>query len=266
VTGTASPAARPLVATRLLHGLLALAALAGVGLELARALREGPGDAGTTAERLTRLFSYFTIQSNLLLALASAVIAAAPGRTGRLRSVLHLDALLCIAVTGVVYHTVLAGDGLSLTPSGDLANYLLHTVMPVGAWLVWLLVGPRPRFGGSTVAWAVAYPLAWIGYTFVRGATTGWYPYPFLDAGALGLATAARNTALVAVGFLALGVLVRLLERVLPGTPRAPAADPGPEAPGPTGSAGSADPADPADPTGPTHPDDPAPHDRQSAR
>lgn len=224
----AAPGARagsaPLLVGRVLHGLLALAAAGGVALEVSRALAEGPGDAGTTAERLVRLFSYFTIQSNLLVLVASALLAARPARAGRLMAVLHLDALLCIAVTGVVYHAVLADAGVDLTPSGDLANFLLHTVTPVGTWVVWLLVGPRPRFAGATVAWSVLYPLAWIGYTFARGAATGWYPYPFLDAGALGLATAARNTALVAVAFLVLALLVRLLERVLPATPRAPRA------------------------------------------
>jgi hypothetical protein len=220
--------ARPQVLARVLHALLAVAALAGVALEVGRALVDGPGDAGTMTERLVRLFSYFTIQSNLLVAVASALLVVRPARTGRVPAVLHLDALLCIAMTGVVYHAVLAEQSLALTPSGDLANFLLHTVTPVGAWLVWLLVGPRPRFGGSTVAWSLAYPLAWIGYTFVRGSVTGWYPYPFLDVGGIGMATAARNTALVAVTFGVLALLVRLLERVLPGTPRQPVAAPGP--------------------------------------
>ena len=213
--------ARPRAVARLLHALLALAALAGIALEVGRALVDGPGDAGTMTERLVRLFSYFTIQSNLLVAVASALLAARPARTGRGMAVLHLDALLCIAVTGVVYHGVLAEQSLPLTPSGAIANALLHTVTPVGAWLVWLLVGPRPRFGGTTVAGSVAYPLGWIGYTFVRGAATGWYPYPFLDVAAIGLGVAARNTALVAVTFVVLALLVRLLERVLPGTPAA---------------------------------------------
>lgn len=225
--------ARPPRIAQVLHVLLALAAIGGVVIEVRNALREGPGDAGTMTERLTRLFSYFTIQSNLLVAAASIVRAARPLGAGRFAAVLHLDALLCISVTGVVYHTVLTDAAATLAPSGQLANLLLHTVTPIGAWLVWLLVGPRPRFRAVTVAWSVVYPLAWIAYTFVRGAVTGWYPYPFLDASALGLAVAARNTALVAVGFLALALLARLLERVLPEAPRAPTGVP--EAAGPAG-------------------------------
>jgi hypothetical protein len=227
VTATgAVPRDEPIPGTRtvrVLHALLALAALVGVGIELATAFTGGPGMADSRTERLVRLFSFFTIQSNLIVALAGVLIALAPLRLGRVRAVIHLDALLCITVTGIVYHTLLAGDSGTLTPSGWLANFLLHTVTPVGAWLVWLAVGPRPRFSGATVLWAVAYPLVWIAYTFVRGAITDWYPYPFLDAGAIGLAAAARNTALVAVGFLLLAALVRLLERVLPAVPRAPA-------------------------------------------
>lgn len=222
--------ARHRVLARALHALLALAALAGIALEVGRALVDGPGDAGTMTERLVRLFSYFTIQSNLLVAAASVLLAARPARAGRVMAVLHLDALLCIAVTGVVYHAVLADQQLPLTQSGEIANTLLHTVTPVGAWLVWLLVGPRPRFRWATVGLSVLYPLAWIGYTFVRGAVTGWYPYPFLDVDAIGLATAARNTAVVAVGFLVLAVLVRGLERVLPATPPVPARSTAPAA------------------------------------
>lgn len=217
--GATSPG-RGLVAARVLHAVPALAAGGGLALEVARALVEGPGDAGTTTERLVRLFSYFTIQSNLLVLAASVLLVARPARTGRFLAVLHLDALLCIAVTGVVYHAVLADASATLTPSGRTADLLLHTVSPVATWVVWLLVGPRPRFGGATAAWAVAYPLAWIAWTFARGAATGWYPYPFLDVGAVGPARAALNTAVVAVGFLVLAVLVRLLERVLPAAPR----------------------------------------------
>ena len=114
---------------------------------------------------------------------------------------------------------LLAGEA-DLTPSGALANLLLHTVSPVGAVVAWLLVGPRPRFDRRTVWWSVAYPLAWIGYTFVRGAAVHWYPYPFLDVATIGLGRALLNTAVVAVLFLALAGLAGLVDRRLPAGPR----------------------------------------------
>ncbi|WP_129339258.1 Pr6Pr family membrane protein [Cellulomonas endophytica] len=205
---------------RALHAAVATAALAGVAIELVTALVEGPGAAPSHAERIVRLLSYFTILSNLLVGGVSALLAARPDHDGRLFRVLHLDAVLCITVTGIVYHRALTGL-VELTPAGALTNFLLHTVSPVLAVVAWLLAGPRPRTDGRTVALGVVPPLLWIAYTFARGAATGWYPYPFLDVGEVGVGGAAAATAVVAVVFLLLAGGVRLLERVLPRAPRA---------------------------------------------
>lgn len=202
---------RRLSIARVLHALVALAALTGVVMELVIALVDGPGTAPSQAERLVRLFSYFTIQSNLLVGAVSLLLAVRPERDGPVFRVAHLDALLCIAVTGIVYNTVLRGLA-ELSAAGQVSNLLLHLLSPVLAIAAWLLVGPRPRTASATVWWSVAYPLAWIAYTFVRGAAVGWYPYPFLDVGELGLGRALVNTAVVAAVFLALAWLVRLVD------------------------------------------------------
>src|SRR2546423_843986 len=60
-------------------------------------------------------------------------------------------------------------------------NAVVHYVMPIGIVLGWLLFGPRPRIDLRVVGWALAWPVAWLGYTLVRGAIWHWYPYPFLD-------------------------------------------------------------------------------------
>ena len=196
---------------RTLHGLVALVALTGVAMELVIALTGGAGTAPSHAERVVRLFSYFTIQSNVLVGIVSLLLALDPRRDGRVFRVARLDALLCIAVTGIVYNTVLRGLA-ELSAAGQVSNLLLHLLAPLLAVVAWLLVGPRPRVGAATVWWSVAYPLGWIAYTFVRGAVVGWYPYPFLDVEALGLARALVNTAVVAVVFLLLAWLVRLVD------------------------------------------------------
>lgn len=208
-------------AARSLHAVVALAATVGIVLELVRAITGGPGGAPTHAERFVRLFSYFTIQSNILIAVTSWMLVRRPHLDGRVFRVARLDALLCIAVTGLVFHTVLAEQSAQLTPSGALANFLLHTLSPAGAVIAWLLVGPRPRFDGATVWWSLAYPLAWIAYTFIRGAFVDWYPYPFLDVTVIGLGRALLNTGGVAVVFLLLAGLVGLVDRHLPAVPRA---------------------------------------------
>ena len=204
---------------RSLHLLVALFAIGGFAIELVVAITSGPGIAPTHAERIVRLFSYFTIQSNLLIGGVSLALALDPRRDGPLFRVLRLDALLCIAVTGIVYNTVLRGI-VELTGAGLVSNTMLHLLAPVFAVVVWLWAGPRPRVDARAVWWSVVYPSAWLGYTFLRGAVTGWYPYPFLDVHVLGYAGALTNATLVAVVFLALAWGVRWADGRLPNTDR----------------------------------------------
>lgn len=205
-------------AARWLHLALAVVALGGFTIELVTALTGDLGEAPSRAERLLRLFSYFTIVSNLAVGIVALLLAVAPRRDGPAFRVARLDALLCIAVTGVVYQALLRGLR-ELTPSGALADLLLHVVAPILAVGGWLLVGPRPRVTWGTVAWSVVAPLAWIGWTFARGAATGWYPYPFLDVGQVGWGQALLTTAAISVGFLVGGALILWADRMLPPTP-----------------------------------------------
>ena len=196
---------------------MAVALLAQVVLILAGGTDVNTGESAAdvpVGTRLVRLFSYFTIQSNVLVLAASITLLVAPARDGRVWRVLRLDSLLAIAVTGIVYNTLLArlvdAQGVALW-----TNAALHIVSPVATIGVWLLVGPRPRITWSTVAWAFVWPVAWIVYTFVRGAITGWYPYPFLDAATLGYPTALAATGGVVVLALVLGIALRYLDRRL---------------------------------------------------
>jgi hypothetical protein len=173
---------------------------------------ESAADLGVPT-RLARLVSYFTIQSNLFVLAASITLVVAPTRDGRVWRVVRLDSLLAIAVTGVVYNTLLARlvhlDGIALW-----TNAALHIVSPLATLAVWVLVGPRPRITWSAVMWAFVWPVAWIVATFVRGAVTGWYPYPFMDAAALGYPRAIGTTSLVVVLALALALVLRRLDRL----------------------------------------------------
>ena len=45
----------------------------------------------------------------------------------------------------------------------------------------WLFATGRARLSWRWVWAAIAYPLAWCAFTLVRGAATGWFPYPFID-------------------------------------------------------------------------------------
>lgn len=178
--------------------------VAGIAIQLPVSANLDGGFFSTGPERLANVFAYFTIQSNLLLGGTALLLALQPGRSGGdLFKTLRLNGVLCIAVTGIVYHAVLAGTD-ALHGWASVANFLLHTAAPVVGVLGWLLFGPRGLTDWRIVGWSIVYPVLWLVFTLVRGAFVGFYPYPFVDVDDLGYGKVLLNCLLVAVLFLAL--------------------------------------------------------------
>jgi uncharacterized membrane protein len=58
--------------------------------------------------------------------------------------------------------------------------------MPVVMAADWLIDPPSEALSFRQAAAWLIYPLAWLGYTMLRGSLVGWYPYPFLNPDAVG--------------------------------------------------------------------------------
>lgn len=184
---------RGAAAARLVHGVTAVVVIAALVLQVALVVRNGVGPIGA---RLVDLASYFTIQSNLLVAVTAVALALRPDRDGTVWRVVRLDALLGITVTGVVYLTVLAPlQDLSGAPA--VADIGLHYVSPALAVLAWFGYGPRHRIDRRTAWLALVWPVLYFAYTLVHGPVAGWYPYPFLDVVVHGYASVLGNAVLV---------------------------------------------------------------------
>lgn len=168
--------------------------------------------------RLARLASYFTIQSNLWVAIAAATLLRDPDRDGALWRVLRIDAVLGISLTGLV-HFFLLRPLLDLRGLNAVADTGLHLVVPALAVLGWLLFGPRPRLDLSSVLFSLVWPVAWLALTLVIGAMTQWYPYPFLDVGVRGLGPVLLTCAAVTIAFLALAAVAWLIDSRLAAAP-----------------------------------------------
>ena len=167
------------------------------------------------ATRLGRLVSYFTIQSNLLIAITATTLARDPDREGRAWRAARLAAIVGITVTGLV-HFFLLRPLLDLEGWNWVADKALHMVVPLLALAAWLLAGPRPRVDRHAMAWALAWPLAWLTWTLVVGGISGWYPYPFLDVEAEGAASVAVVSLGITVLFVALIAAAYAVDRRLP--------------------------------------------------
>ena len=170
---------------RVWHGLTAVVAIGALVLQLVLVTQGGRvlDDASQPAlpVRLGRLVSYFTIQSNLLVAITAAQLARDPilGRAGVAggpaggggRDLRHGCRPLRPARSPL----------LELDGADWAADKLLHMVVPLLATVGWILFGPRPRIEGREITWVSAWPIVWLVWTLVVGGVSGWYPYPFLD-------------------------------------------------------------------------------------
>lgn len=216
---------------RLLVAVAILAAI--VGQLLTSIAFWEAGGVRDIGNAVAHFFSFFTIQSNVLgmVALAGGAALLATGRVPEPRgwATFRACATTYLVITGIVYNLLLRGIELPQGATLGWSNEVLHVVAPLWMLLDWIAVGwlvvpGRVRLAWSRVLVILAYPLAWIVYTLVRGplvpnevaGTPYWYPYPFLDpnlpgagygsvaAYSLGIAVA---MALVGLGVIALSRL-----------------------------------------------------------
>jgi len=169
---------------RIFHAATSLVAVLGLALALVLVIRGGQVldevEPPALGLRLARFISYFTVQSNLLVAVTCAQLARDPLRDGPAWRPVRLAAVVGITVTGVV-HLLLLRPLIDLQGADLLADTVVHVVVPLLAVIGWALYGPRPRVELRDIGLALCWPLAWVAAMLVVGALTGWYPYPFID-------------------------------------------------------------------------------------
>ena len=158
-------------------------------------------------------FSFFTIQANLLAVTALFALVLVPrGRRSKMFDAARGAVVLYMAITGIVFALLLSGLQEELQTTIPWVDFVVHKLMPVALVADWLLDPPRHRLPRATVAAWLAFPLAWIGYTLVRGASVDWYPYPFVDVSRLGYDGVLVRAVVLAVGFALAGAALLWLD------------------------------------------------------
>jgi hypothetical protein len=157
--------------------------------------------------RVANELFFFTIQSNLIIAVTTLLLAIRLTRTSPVFRVFRLAGLVGIAITALVYHTVLAGI-VRLTGWWVVTNQFLHSVLPAMAIVGWLLFGPRRFSSWKLAVLSLAYPALWLVITMIRGPLVNWYPYPFINVSHLGYPRVLLNSLVLAVLFLLVGAVV----------------------------------------------------------
>ncbi|NMD42202.1 MAG: Pr6Pr family membrane protein [Firmicutes bacterium] len=158
---------------------------------------------------------YFTIQSNILVALALLYFLIYP-ENSRFRAIVRGSVLLSIIITGLVFHLLLVPQSSELFVRGiDLPGHLTHTVAPLGFLLDWALFDRKGQMRPADLPFWTAYPLLYWLFSIVQGARTGFYPYFFMDLGRLGWGGACSWLAVLTAVFLLIGALLTGADRLL---------------------------------------------------
>jgi hypothetical protein len=189
-------------------GIVLTVLLSGLGWYTPQAPEPGlygahPDGAAGVVSRLSDTASYFTIWSNVVVAVSLTLLARRESRVATWLQVLRLDALLMITITAIVYHVLLAPTAVVVGWS-RLTDPILHQLTPALTVLVWLVVGPRRWVSWRVVVASLGIPLAWIVWMLARGAVVGAYPYGFANVEERGYGP----VALTLVAILAFGVVV----------------------------------------------------------
>ena len=138
----------------------------------------------------TRVFMYFTIQSNIAIAVICAIGMYLLARSAPLKNywyVIKFVGTVSITLTGVVFCFVLAPTfGRA---AWNVQNILTHVVVPVFAVIDFFVTGIWSNISRRSLFWVVLPPVAYAVYAGI-GYAAGWefskgvnYPYFFLNWG-----------------------------------------------------------------------------------
>jgi len=140
------------------------------------------------AETVARYFGFFTILTNILVAVCCTFLLFKPGSVAARffsKATTQTAIAVYITVVGLIYNIVLRflwkPEGLQM-----IVDELLHTVIPLLFIVQWYLYAPKQGLKWKDIFPWLIYPLLYLIYTLFRGSFSGFYPYPFINANELG--------------------------------------------------------------------------------
>ncbi|MEO5563980.1 MAG: Pr6Pr family membrane protein [Chitinophagaceae bacterium] len=162
----------------------------------------------TAIESTTQFFGYFTILSNILVAISLTAVLYRRGPLYRFFSNFSSQTAVGVYIflVGLGYNILLRHlyelKGLQI-----IANEIQHLIVPVLYTLYWLFFLPKSRLSWKNILPWLIFPFFYVVFALIRGTIDGFYPYPFIDVKDLGYAAVIKNAA----GLLVVLVIVSVL-------------------------------------------------------
>ncbi|TKK66397.1 hypothetical protein FC093_17650 [Ilyomonas limi] len=168
--------------------LIAVCAWLGVILQFATYIPAWMKEGKTLSTSLVLFFSFFTILTNLIVAIATTYTLLLPHtKSGRFcaKPATITAITLYIIVVGLVYNIILRS---LYHPQGwgKVADEIVHSAVPLLYVIYWLTFATKGSIQWKhAISWLI-YLMLYLAYTLVHGAASGYYPYPFMDVNKIG--------------------------------------------------------------------------------
>ena len=195
---------------RIAAGVISLSAFTALAVQCTLNL-ERDGSPLVSAALLMR---YFTIWANL----GSALVLGWVALKGRIHAAVPFALATALAIVAFVYWLLLSADH---HPVGwdRYTNQMHHTIVPAATILWWAVFTRVGEAGLRSIPLVTVAPLTYTAFALAYGASSGFYPYFFLDVPRFGMAQVALNLVGLAIAFMLFGALLLGVRRLF--SPRA---------------------------------------------
>lgn len=203
-------------AANLFIAVIALIAWFALILQLYIMISSASANHLTKLQATGRFFAFYTILTNLLVAINLTAILLFPrSAIGKFFVQASPAAATAeyILIVGIIYNVLLRQ---LWKPEGwqKIADELLHVVVPLFYVLYWFFYASKKSLQWKNIISWLIYPFLYLIYMLVRGAAEGFYPYPFLNVKELGYGQMFLNSAGMLIMFvLAGGIFVAISRR-----------------------------------------------------
>ncbi len=174
-------------------------------------------------ETIIRFFSFFTILTNILVALYFTTkvfhLSRFPFNLFRKKGALTAITAF-IFIVGLVYQVVLRNIW---TPTGlqFIVDELLHTVIPLFVLFYWYLNSTDSATTIKSLMKWLLYPIFFLLFVLIRGHFSGYYPYPFLNVTEIGYQKTFANVGIIfGVALTVMSVLLTIEKIIIKNKPK----------------------------------------------
>ena len=193
---------------------LAVICILGISLNIA---------SSKSISQALNIFSYFTIQSNLIVLCISVygiILKTKRNNGGFIYLLLRSGAVLWILITGLVYHFMLSRV-IHATGIWQISIIILHYITPLLAIINWILFEEKGKWKYIFSLYWLAYPVLYLVVSQVRRNIDGFSPYWFLNPvakypkGIGSYGNMAIAILILLISFTLLGLVIIKIDKVL---------------------------------------------------